>query len=658
MPNWVVWKYEVVNGRTTKVPYQTNGRRAKSNDPRTWTEFDEVVAASAKFDGIGWCVPLEGDVYYWGIDVDDAIDPITNEIRIWEDAPIQPKDILELATYSEVTPSGAGFRAIGKANFPVPAGQKKKEFGERNPVTGKIPGIEMYCTGRFFTFTGNIIPGAPQTVEEQSELIRQLHSKLFPVEQAPKFPATISQQMRSTPTDTKERLVWELLTGQIPNSSRNDLTVGIIGLLVSTNWDRADIEEVVKLLVAAFNDADPSYDMEATIRKQLKELDTLYDRQANRQALPGYTFLARTITPNAIQNVRAILTGTGSSRVPSSDVEGTLTLIRNQPPESFERQEIKYLIEPEIPRGALVLITGNPGCGKSTLVMHWSIQMAQEGNEVLYLDRDNPLFIAQERIERFGGNTVNGLMYWGLWNKHANGDPLEPPYPESEFLVEAVKKMKNPVLVFDTFAAFSEGDENDNAVVGKIFKRFRHLTNLGATVLVIHHKGKNAASKYRGASAMEGAVDAGVEVIGTIEEGLLTRIEVQTFKTRIGDGKPIVYGMKGGIPYRQTATIADRLLDHIRRHPGLTKEKFEEAARNAGFRRGTIRDFIDHGIVSGALRYEKRKLSVKLPQTKPSIAELQFDDDEEPESSSVDVWESGIGEIAVQYAAHPGSAEG
>jgi RecA-family ATPase len=150
------------------------------------------------------------------------------------------------------------------------------------------------------------------------------------------------------------------------------------------------------------------------------------------------------------------------------------------------------------------------------------------------------LFLAQDRIERFGGKTIDGLMYWGLWNRDATGDPLEPPYPDSEFLVEAVKKMKNPVIVFDTFATFSDCDENDNTAVGKVFKRFRHLTNLGATIIVIHHKGKNAASKYRGASAMEGAVDAGVEVVGTVEEGQLTRMEVQTFKTRIGDGKPII----------------------------------------------------------------------------------------------------------------------
>ena len=614
MPNWVLWKYERIGDRQTKIPYQINGRKAKSNSPGTWTTFEEAVEASADFDGIGWCVPLDGPVYYWGFDADDAIDPDTGEFKTWENAPVQPEELLELASYAEITPSRAGFRVMAKCEFPVPSGQHEVAFGPRNPKTGKIPGIEMYSKGRFFTFTGDVVEGAPQTVENRSEQIRALHSRLFPRTssnpQPPHSPADLIPQAN----DKKEQLVWELLGGHIPGTPRNDLTVGMMGVLVSNGWDRGDIEDVLKLLIAAFNDQDSSYDAERTITKQLKELDRLYGRQAANQVLPGFKYLERTLTAEALQKVRTLVAGDSRCSAETSGVKSTLALIRNQPPESFEHQEIKYLIEPEVPKGALVLVTGAPGSGKSTLVMHWSMQMALAGNEVLYLDRDNPLFIAQERIERFGGKTVDGLMYWGLWTKDAHGEPLEPPYPDSDFLKEAVRQMKNPVVVFDTFATFSNGDENDNAVVGATFKRLRHLTNLGATVLVIHHKGKNAASKYRGASAMEGAVDAGVEVVGTVEEGQLTRIEVRTFKTRIGDGKPIVYGMRDGIPHRETATFQEVLLDLARRNPGTSKERFEEIARDAGFRRSTIRDFIEHAIVAGQLKYESRKLYVKAKE--------------------------------------------
>src|ERR1041384_7625685 len=451
-PNWVLWKYVRVGDRQTKVPYQENGRKAKANDPATWTTFEEALAASAEFDGIGWCVPLDGPVYYWGFDADDAIDPDTGEFRTWENAPVQPEELLGLASYWEITPSRAGFRVLAKCDFPVPSGQHELAFGPRNPKTGKTPGIEMYSKGRFFTFTGDVIEGAPRTVENRSERITALHSRLFPQgkrqESTPKpgcTPSKVELPSAAAATtaqvaDTKDQLVWEVLAGHVPGTPRNDLTVGIMGVLVANGWDRGDVEEIVKLLVAGFNERDPSYEAETTINKQLKELDRLYARQVNKQVIPGLKYLERSLTPDAIEKVRSLVAVDSRRLRDDSNVAGTLALIRNQPPESFEKQEIKYLIEPEIPKGALVLITGAPGSGKSTLVMHWSIQMALEGNEVLYLDRDNPLFIAQERVERFGGKTVDGLMYWGLGTKDGNGEPLEPPYPDSDFLKEAVRK--------------------------------------------------------------------------------------------------------------------------------------------------------------------------------------------------------------------------
>ena len=87
-----------------------------------------------------------------------------------------------------------------------------------------------------------------------------------------------------------------------------------------------------------------------------------------------------------------------------------------------------------------------------------------------------------------------------------------------------------------TFATFHHGDENFNAVVNATLKFLRCLTNLGATVIVIHHTGKNPTSEYRGASAMKAAVDLGLKVVGTTDdEGLLT---LSVIKTEVGKKKP------------------------------------------------------------------------------------------------------------------------
>src|SRR5258705_531480 len=86
---WVCWRFELRRGsdRYAKILCQTNGTHAKSNDPTTWTTFDEVLAAYRRapspdyepdgssfgpsrphFDGIGFVL---GDGWA-GIDLDHA----------------------------------------------------------------------------------------------------------------------------------------------------------------------------------------------------------------------------------------------------------------------------------------------------------------------------------------------------------------------------------------------------------------------------------------------------------------------------------------------------------------------------------------------------------------------------------------------------------
>jgi hypothetical protein len=83
---------------------------------------------------------------------------------------------------------------------------------------------------------------------------------------------------------------------------------------------------------------------------------------------------------------------------------------------------------------------------------------------------------------------------------------------------------------------------------------------------------------------MEGAVDLGLKVVGTTDdEGLLTRIEVQTFETRLDNGKPIVYKIENAIPQRVTATSADRLMDFLQRIRVSQKRSSKRSRERPGF---------------------------------------------------------------------------
>ena len=132
--NWVLWRYETRDGRKTKIPYSTNGERAKSNDPATWASFGEVCRLAARYNGIGF---MFSNSPFVGIDVDHCLD--TAEHREAAAGMIE-----DCKSYAEVSPSGTGIHIIGRAEL-------EKGFRHGN--------LEVYPSGRYFTVTGNVFDG-------------------------------------------------------------------------------------------------------------------------------------------------------------------------------------------------------------------------------------------------------------------------------------------------------------------------------------------------------------------------------------------------------------------------------------------------------------------------------------------------------------------
>ncbi len=54
---WVVWKLETRDGKSTKIPYTpSTGRKASSTDLMTWETFPEALGAfeTGLYDGVGF----------------------------------------------------------------------------------------------------------------------------------------------------------------------------------------------------------------------------------------------------------------------------------------------------------------------------------------------------------------------------------------------------------------------------------------------------------------------------------------------------------------------------------------------------------------------------------------------------------------------------
>lgn len=175
MQQWVMWRMELRNGKPTKVPYRPTNYRAKSDDPKTWSMFDQCVKMLTRFDGLG-IMFANGLI---GLDLDHHIDDAGY-------SSFAQTMIGRLQTYWEVSPSGHGLHALFFGTLPA---------GRRRNADYKI---EIYSERRFFTMTGDMAIGSLDHVADMSDVLTTLYPALFPQDEikppAPPQPVGIDDQ--------------------------------------------------------------------------------------------------------------------------------------------------------------------------------------------------------------------------------------------------------------------------------------------------------------------------------------------------------------------------------------------------------------------------------------------------------------------------------
>ncbi len=184
-PNWVCWRREQRGGKTTKVPYQPRGGKAKAGEPATWSPFAEVATAQAtgRFDGIGYEFHAGQGIF--DVDLDNVRDPQTGKL-----APLATAAVALCGTYAEPSPSGRGVHIIGLGELPRPEiaeGRQGKKKGQ----------YELYGGDRYFTMTLQPFPGYDEVREVDAAAMRRLVALLWPEDAAPK-PQPAPPRPRST----------------------------------------------------------------------------------------------------------------------------------------------------------------------------------------------------------------------------------------------------------------------------------------------------------------------------------------------------------------------------------------------------------------------------------------------------------------------------
>jgi hypothetical protein len=210
----------------------------------------------------------------------------------------------------------------------------------------------------------------------------------------------------------------------------------------------------------------------------------------------------------------------------------------------IEDIDVQWTVDKLLPAGGLIGMYGRPGSYKSFVALYLSAMIAT-GQDA------------------FGRSTVKGSVVYIMGEGGSGLKPRldalsrhygidEPPVyflrsqlnlrsteDDAIALVQAINLLdvKPTMLVIDTLnRAFGGGDENTSEAMGNFISRCCLIQDqIGCSVLVVHHAGKNEAAGSRGHSSWLGALDA--------EYGL-TKISDDDSPNRIG--KLSVTKMKDG----------------------------------------------------------------------------------------------------------------
>jgi len=207
-------------------------------------------------------------------------------------------------------------------------------------------------------------------------------------------------------------------------------------------------------------------------------------------------------------------------------------------------KKVKWIVDGVVPEGGIVLFVGQPGIGKTWLMLALALDVAlaqqwlgrfacKSGRVLIILEEDDPNAIV-ERLD---------LLYAGMDLPKEKGDELEIGYliQAGVSLLTSKDKKLNPkleivmreykpsLIIIDPFRRVHGEEENDSAAMSNLFKELRQLTGFTdppCAVVMNHHDRKGFGSSgrrldgVRGSTDIAGSVDGVLEISGVFEEGL------------------------------------------------------------------------------------------------------------------------------------------
>ncbi len=485
-PQWCVWKTTTRGGKPTKVPYQTTGTEAKSNDPSTWATFEEVSKRHRAGGYTGPGFVFSADDPFVGIDLDGCRDPKTGEVAEWA-----REVISKLNSYAEVSPSQTGVKVFARGESPFATG-KKKDLDEPVVVADKKPGIEIYSHGRYFAVTGWRLAGVSHEVETRD--LAWLKERFWPeVNRAtpdlPKSPSATSDV-----TD-RARQYMARLPSAVSGESGHNATFHVACVLVLGFGLSQD--EAMQLMREYNARCQPAW----TERELLHKVQSATEQPGERNYL-------RDATPDQWKRINVPSYG-AKLEEPAKTRRTTLEAATNKYLQyvqddkarllSLGLPDVDYAVGGGVAPGEVIIIAGRPSHGKSAVAMQCLHSLTADGLATVCISEEMSALALGKRVLHFASDVSE--EHWKTsvplvtrqvenhFEKRAECRVVEScgtAEAAAEEIRRAVKEIDAEVAVIDYAQLLASGRNSEYEEVTKTSKILKAVASeTGITLLML-----------------------------------------------------------------------------------------------------------------------------------------------------------------------------
>jgi hypothetical protein len=456
LDQWVMWRYEWRDGRWTKVPFQTNGQRAKHNDPKTWCAFAAAQAAYERgsFDGVGFVFAADDDFVF--IDFDKVIPPDGSLDQKYE----RYIDISH--SFAERSVSHTGFHILGRGKLP-PRLDDPTKFGRKRPP------VELYDRLRFGVMTGSLI--APLPLADIQPLINEIIETYWPEESSrASAPAAASEPELESLTDqavidailssTHAALFQKLLSEY---AGEKDAAGNAVGLPLH---GPANLDHTPSGYDQWFGRICCQYGATVDQAIRIWQGSTLYSRieQKNRKRKSDH--LTR-----RLRKLRDKSTNKEAKRLPA-----TLEWASN-----IKEVVMNWLVPGRIARGVTTMLCGDGGLGKTYSVQDLAARVSQGepyGPSGLNVPRGAVLYVGDEDAEGF--IAIPRLRAAGAdLSRIAFSRNIEVFPDDIEALASLAQQISAVLIVIEPLDSFIKNADrishNSAAMRSQVYKRLKWL---------------------------------------------------------------------------------------------------------------------------------------------------------------------------------------